>query len=72
MSSRVNGFELEVEPRELSRQEGRAVFDTVARRYLGMSGEDFLRAWDAGQFETVDVDEYPGLLGVLMLLPLAR
>ncbi|SPF41725.1 conserved hypothetical protein [Candidatus Sulfopaludibacter sp. SbA4] len=31
-------------------EEGRAILDRVARRYLNMSGEEFLRAWKEGRF----------------------
>ena len=35
--------------RKLTREEGIAFFDEMARRYTGMSGEEFLRRWDAGE-----------------------
>jgi hypothetical protein len=38
--------------RERSFEEGRELFDRQARLRLGMSGEEFLRAWDAGEFGT--------------------
>lgn len=69
MAITVDG--LDVQPHELSRDEGRALFDRLARRYLGMSGEEFIRAWDAGQFEG-DPDERSELMRVVMALPLGR
>lgn len=55
--------------RELTREEGRELFDRQAERYLGMSGDEFLRAWDAGAFEDPDSSE---VMRIAMLLPLAR
>ena len=50
--------------------EGERVFDRVARRKLGISGHEFLRRWDAGEYrgtqENVRAQE------VAMLMPLAR
>lgn len=45
-------------------------FDEAARYYLQLSGEDFIRAWDAGQFDAVP--ERPEVVHVLMLRPLGR
>ena len=36
---------------ELNAQEGRDLLDRQARRYLGMSGEDFVRAWERGELD---------------------
>lgn len=33
---------------ELTPEEARAVFDRTARRLLGISGEEFVRRWEAG------------------------
>ena len=57
-------------PREVTREEGRAVLDRQARRYLNMSGDEFARAWDEGRFDQgADV---PEVMRVAMLLPLGR
>lgn len=51
-------------------QEGAQLFDRVARRKLGISGLEFLRRWDAGEYageeENVRAQE------VAMLMPFAR
>ena len=54
--------------RELTPEEARALLDRQARRYLGMSGEEFVRRYRAGEFAEVDT---PDVSRVLMLLPLA-
>jgi len=59
----------EREVRELSEDEGKDLFDRAARFYLQMSGEEFIKAWDAGKF--VDPDQ-PNVMAVAMLLPFAR
>jgi len=56
-------------PHELSREEGLALLDRQARRYLGMSGDEFVQAWRSGQFDQ-DPDR-PEVMRVAMLLPLA-
>jgi hypothetical protein len=47
-------------------------FDRTVRREMGMSGEDFLRRWDAGEWADTDLDDVPGLVDVWMMLPLVR
>ena len=56
-------------PDELTREEGWQLLDREARRYLGMSAAEFLRAWDAHEFPDPDV---PEVLSVAMLIPFAR
>lgn len=56
--------------RELTHEEGLALLDREARRYLHMSAEEFLQAWDAGKFD--DDPDQPGIMHVAMLLPFAR
>jgi hypothetical protein len=57
----------------LTPEEADASFDRAARRYLGMSGREFKRKWDAGEFG--DVDRHPDHLlleRVAALLPWAK
>jgi len=54
---------------ELTEEEGRKFFDEVTRAELGMSGEEFLRRYDAGDFKGTDD---PRVVGVSMLIPFAR
>ena len=35
----------------MNKKEALATFDLAARRYLGMSGDEFLRKWRAGYFK---------------------
>jgi hypothetical protein len=62
------------EVRELSREEGRRLFDRQARRYLGISGEEFLEKWDAGDYGDPDdrTKNPPGVMQLAMLLPFVR
>jgi hypothetical protein len=62
--AKKNGF------KELSREEGQALFDRLTHRYFQMSGEDFLRAWKEGRID-LDQVESPDAERVLMMLPLA-
>ncbi|MBA3424472.1 MAG: hypothetical protein H0U04_07980 [Rubrobacter sp.] len=56
--------------RTLSDDEGRELFDRQARRYLDMTGDEFVEAWDARKFD--DPDNSPDIMHVAMLLPLVR
>ena len=54
---------------EATPEEGRAMLDRAAREVLNMSGEEFLRRWDVGDFK--DSDD-PAITRVAMLIPFAR
>jgi hypothetical protein len=56
--------------RELTHEEGVALFDRVARQRLGMSGNEFIQAWETGFFD--DNPDRPEVMYVAMFLPLAR
>ncbi len=57
-------------PYEITYEQGKEILDEYTRRRLGMSADEFLRAWDAGEFP--DVDAIPGLVDAYMMIPLAR
>jgi hypothetical protein len=58
------------EVEELDRDAGRALLDEAARHYLGVSGDEFMSAWDAGKYDS-DPDR-PEVMRVAMLLPFGR
>lgn len=58
------------EVRELSREESRALFDRQAQRYLNVSGEEFIRKFEAGEYG--DPDDNPAVMRLVMLLPFAK
>lgn len=58
--------------RELTHEEGVALFDEQARRSMGMSGEEFLRAWDAGEIDPDDPRTHNAVVHMYMLIPFAR
>jgi hypothetical protein len=51
--------------RWLTDEEWTAKVDPAARRHLGMSGEEFTRAWKAGEFD--DNPDRPEVMRVAML-----
>jgi hypothetical protein len=57
---------------ELSQQEAEEAFDAVARREMGISGEEFLRRWDAGDYEGQRMDDVEGLVATWMAIGLVR
>lgn len=54
----------------LAPEEAWEIFDRASWRYLGMSGEAFIAAWDAGRFD--DAPDRPGLIRVSLLRPVGR
>lgn len=57
---------------ELTHDEGWKLLDEQARRYLGLSAEEFIRAWDSGELDPNDPCGHSAVMGVAMLLPLIR
>ena len=55
---------------ELDRAAGHELLNEAAEHYLGLSGEDFMLRWDAGEFDH-DPDR-PEVVRVAMLLPFGR
>lgn len=54
-------------------EEGRALFDRHARKALGISGDEFLKRWDAGKYRPVpDTAEGRKVSRLVMLMPFAR
>lgn len=60
----------DVQVREVGAEEGAALLDRAARHYLGMSGDEFAAAWEAGSFD--DDPDRPKVMAVAMLLPFGR
>jgi hypothetical protein len=60
-----------VEVIELTEAEGRALFDKRAREALGISGEEFLRRLDAGEYPACGCCPH-GVFELRMLEPFAR
>jgi hypothetical protein len=60
--------------RYLSDDEAREAFDKDARRLLGISGEEFLRRYDAGEYDKEDLDDRTlrGAMKMIMLLDFVR
>lgn len=52
--------------------EAMQVFDRVCQRELGLDGVEFLRRWDAGYYQDVDLDDVEGLPEVVAALPMVR
>ncbi len=58
--------------RVITREEGLAMLGAQTRQHLGMSAGEFLRKWDAGEFDEPDPDSRPHLIRPSMLIPGAR
>lgn len=55
---------------EMTLEEGKEMFDRVARRLLNMSGDEFIRAWEAGEFD--DQPETPEVIRLVLLSEFAK
>jgi hypothetical protein len=60
--------------REPTDEEARELFDRSARHYLGISGDEFLCRWDAGEYDDPDdrTKNPPEVMEVASLFPVAR
>ncbi len=56
--------------KELTLEEGWELLDKQARKYLNMSGKEFVKKWEAGDFDE-DPDQ-PELMRLAMLLPFVK
>lgn len=52
------------------KDEARQLLEATAQRYLHISGEEFLRRWDAGEYQ--NPDNGSGVMRVAMLIPMVR
>jgi hypothetical protein len=53
----------------VSRQQGAKILDRQARKYLGMSGDEFVRRYRAGEIEDPDRS---AVVRLAMLIPLSE
>ncbi len=54
-------------------EEGMAILDRNARELIGMSGEEFVRRFDAGEFSGIEEDEFGRAVVTLSFyVPFAR
>lgn len=54
-------------------EEGRRLFDEAAQRLMGISGEEFIRRWEAGEYEEVyDQAGYQHIGDLAALISFAR
>lgn len=57
----------------VTREEGIALFDQQTRQTLGISGGEFLRRWDRGEYQPVpDTVEGRKIGRLAMMIPFAR
>jgi hypothetical protein len=56
--------------RELTQEEGVALLERQTRRLLGMGADEFIKAWESGDFD--DNPDQPELMRLVALIPFAR
>jgi len=57
---------LDIEVQELGPEGVREMLDAMAQHYFQISGKEFQRRWEAGEFED---DDSPGVMRIALLLP---
>lgn len=63
----------EASVRFFTEAEARAFFEQEVQRLLGISGEEFFRRWDAGEYrDTPDIPENWPIYHLVMMMPLGR
>ena len=56
--------------RILTPEEGRAQFDAAARRIMGISGDEFIRRWNAGEYDEIaDDPAHSDIMYLALFLP---
>lgn len=58
---------LDVDVRDLNADEAASLIDGLAQHYLGISGAEFQRAWEAGEFD--DDPDRPEVMRIAILMP---
>lgn len=54
-------------------EEGRRLFDEAARESVGMSGDEFIRRFDAGEFADIPDDAaHRNIIELTLLIPFGR
>lgn len=73
-STRIQTTTDQEHPVVLSPEESRVLFDQKARAILGISGLEFLRRWDAGEYRdlTEETREERDIMHVAALIPFGR
>lgn len=57
----------------LTDDEARRIFDEQARKLVGMSGTEFIRRWEAGEFDAIADDPgHPEIMQLVMLISFGR
>jgi hypothetical protein len=54
----------------MTAEEGMAMLDRLARKTMDMSGEEFITAWESGEFD--GQRETPELIRLVLLIPFTR
>lgn len=54
-----------------TREEAHAIFEEESQRLMGMSREEFLRRWDADEFD-IDGQDHTKLISLYFLMPFGR
>ena len=58
--------------KELTREEAWELFDHQAQKWLGISGEEFIRRYDAGEISDHDLDHNNDVITLVMKIPFVR
>lgn len=58
---------------EVTAEEGRRLFDEMARTWTGMSGEEFIARWEAGEYaDLIESEDNRRIIDLIVMIPLGR
>ncbi len=72
MPRKSNSLNLNGKVRMITRAEGRRIFDRQARKYFNMSGKEFIRRWEAGEFGDPENPYRSELVALTMQVPFVK
>lgn len=70
-------YGIEIDPEKgyaiVTPEQGRRMFDAAARKQMGISGEEFIRRWDAGEYkEIADKDGHRHIMDLALMISFGR
>ena len=72
MPRKLNSLNFNGKVRIMTREQGRRMFDRQARKYFKMSGKEFIRRWEAGEFGDPENPYRPELVALTMQVPFVK
>lgn len=53
----------------LGKDESEELFDAIARKNMQLTGDEFIKHWNNGEYDGLNFDDVPGLTKTVVALP---